>query len=48
MKTQVARDAGDTLQKQINSYQRAFVDGIKANILPHERLEIVNDMPGGV
>ena len=26
MKTQVARDAKDKLQNQINSYQRAFVD----------------------
>ena len=26
MKTQVARDARDKLQNQINSYQRAFVE----------------------
>ena len=38
MKTQVARDARDKLQNQINSYQRAFVEGIKANLLPDERL----------
>ena len=40
MKTQVARDAKDKLQNQINSYQRAFVEGIKSNLLPDERLEI--------
>ena len=48
MKTQVARDARDKLQNQINSYQRAFVEGIKANLLPDERLEIVNALPVGV
>ena len=39
-KKQVARDVKDKLQNQINSYQRAFVEGIKANLLPDERLEI--------
>lgn len=48
MKTQVARDARDKLQNQINSYQRAFVEGIKSNLLPDERLEIVNALPVGV
>ena len=48
MKTQVARDAKDKLQNQINSYQRAFVEGIKSNLLPDERLEIVNALPVGV
>ena len=38
-KKQVARDVKDKLQNQINSYQRAFVEGIKANLLPDERLE---------
>lgn len=48
MKTQVAHDAKDKLQNQIDSYQRAFVEGIKSNLLPHERLEIVNALPVGV
>lgn len=48
MKTQVAHDAKDKLQNQINSYQRAFVEGIKSNLLPDERLEIVNALPVGV
>ena len=48
MKTQLARDAKDKLQNQINSYQRAFVEGIKSNLLPDDRLEIVNALPVGV
>ena len=45
MKTQVARDAKDKLQNQINSYQRAFVEGIKSNLLPvsYTHLECIRD-----
>lgn len=47
-KSQVARDARDKLQNQINSYQRAFVEGIKANLQAGEKLDIVNSLPVGV
>lgn len=33
MKTQVARDARDKLQNQINSYQRAFVEGDRKSVV---------------
>ena len=36
-KNQVARDVKDKLQNQINSYQRAFVEGIRANLEEDER-----------
>ena len=41
-KKQVARDVKDKLQNQINSYQRAFAEGIRANLQTGERLDIVN------
>ena len=47
-KNQVARDVKDKLQNQINSYQRAFVEGIRANLEEGERLDIVNSLPVGV
>ena len=47
-KDQVARDAKDKLQNQINSYQRAFVEGIRANLQDGEGMEIVNALPVGV
>ena len=47
-KNQVARDVKDKLQNQINSYQRAFVEGIRANLEEDERLDIVNSLPVGI
>ena len=47
-KEQVARDVKDKLQNQINSYQRAFAEGIRANLQTGERLDIVNSLPVGV
>lgn len=47
-KNQVARDVKDKLQNQINSYQRAFVEGIRANLKEDERLDIVNSLPVGI
>ena len=47
-KKQVARDVKDKLQNQINSYQRAFAEGIRANLQTGERLDIVNSLPVGV
>ena len=46
-KDQVARDAKDKLQNQINSYQRAFVEGIRANLQDGEEMAIVNALPVG-
>lgn len=47
-KNQVACDVKDKLQNQINSYQRAFVEGIRANLEEDERLDIVNSLPVGI
>ncbi|MEG1676059.1 MAG: glycosyltransferase [Clostridia bacterium] len=44
----VSRNAKDGLQNQINSYQRAFVEGISQNLKATEQLEIVNALPVGV
>lgn len=45
---QVSRNVKDKLQNQINSYQRAFVEGLRANLLSGERLDIVNALPVGI
>ena len=44
----VAKRSRDGLQMQINSYQRAFVEGIRANLGQDERLSIVNSLPVGI
>ncbi|MEG0271594.1 MAG: hypothetical protein RR821_15255, partial [Clostridia bacterium] len=44
----VSRIAKDGLQNQINSYQRAFVEGISHNLKATEQLDIVNALPVGV
>lgn len=45
---EVTANAKDKLQNQINSYQRAFIQGIRLNLEPSEQLEIVNCLPVGV
>lgn len=45
---EVARNAKDKLQNQINSYQRAFVQGIKQNLAADEHLDILNCLPVGI
>lgn len=45
---EVTRNAKDKLQNQINSYQRAFVEGIQANLRPDEHLDILNSLPVGI
>jgi len=45
---EVTRNAKDKLQNQINSYQRAFIQGIRQNLAAHERLDILNCLPVGV
>lgn len=47
MLEEAARNSRDGLQNQINSYQRAFVEGIDANLQEGERLEILNGLPVG-
>jgi len=45
---EVTANAKDKLQNQINSYQRAFVEGIRSNLAEHERLDILNCLPVGI
>lgn len=45
---EVARYAKDKLQNQINSYQRAFEQGIRQNLKAGERLDILNSLPVGI
>jgi len=45
---EVMRNAKDKLQNQINNYQRAFIDGIRSNLLPGEKLDILNCLPVGI
>jgi len=45
---EVTRNAKDKVQNQINSYQRAFVQGIDANLEEGERLDILNSLPVGI
>ncbi len=44
----VARLSRDGLQNQINTYQWAFVDGLRQNLAAGETLQIVNSLPVGV
>ncbi|MCI6378326.1 MAG: glycosyltransferase [Clostridiales bacterium] len=48
MADEVRRNAKDKLQNQINSYQRAFVEGIRENLHPGEDFQILNALPVGV
>jgi len=45
---EVTKNAKDKLQNQINSYQRAFVQGIRQNLEEDEKLHIVNSLPVGI
>ena len=45
---EVTRNAKDKLQNQINSYQRAFVQGIRENLREGETLAILNSLPVGI
>ena len=45
---EVARNVKDKLQNQINNYQRAFVEGIRANLSENEQLSILNCLPVGI
>ncbi|MEA5014480.1 MAG: glycosyltransferase [Candidatus Limiplasma sp.] len=44
---QVSRDSKDGLQNQINSYQWAFVEGLRQNLGEGESLSILNSLPVG-
>lgn len=46
--TEVSQNVKDKLQNQINSYQHAFVAGIKENLMPGEKLDILNCLPVGI
>lgn len=45
---EVTANVKDKLQNQINSYQRAFIEGILATLKPNERLDILNSLPVGI
>lgn len=45
---EVSKNAKDKLQNQINNYQRAFIEGIRCNLLAGEQLSIVNSLPVGI
>lgn len=45
---EISRKAKDKLQNQINSYQHAFEEGIRKNLLDGEQLEILNCLPVGI
>lgn len=45
---EVTQNARDKLQNQINSYQRAFVQGIRENLQEGENLDILNCLPVGI
>lgn len=44
---EVMENSKDGLQNQINSYQRAFVEGIESNLRADESLSILNALPVG-
>lgn len=48
MMDEVKRNAKDKIQNQINNYQHAFLEGIKANLREGERLEVINSLPVGI
>lgn len=45
---EVTANAKDKLQNQINNYQRAFIEGIRANLSEGEQLHIMNCLPVGI
>lgn len=45
---EVSKNAKDKLQNQINNYQRAFIEGIRSNLLAGEQLSIINSLPVGI
>lgn len=45
---EVSQNAKDKLQNQINSYQRGFIEGIRQNLHPDEKLDILNSLPVGI
>lgn len=45
---EVSVNVKDKLQNQINSYQRAFVKGIRSNLEESEQLDILNCLPVGI
>lgn len=45
---EVVKNAKDKLQYQIHSYQKAFVEGVRSNLKPDERLDILNSLPVGI
>ena len=45
---EVNHNAKDKLQNQINNYQRAFMEGIEANLQAGERLDLLNSLPVGI
>lgn len=46
--TEAQENAKDKIQNQINSYQHAYMEGIRQNLLPQESLTIANALPVGV
>lgn len=48
MMAEVRQNARDKVQNQINNYQRAFIEGIRANLEAGERLDILNALPVGI
>lgn len=45
---EISTKAKDKLQNQINNYQRAFEAGIRENLAPDEKLDILNCLPVGI
>ena len=45
---EVTANAKDKLQNQINNYQKAFIEGIRENLLHGEKLDILNCLPVGI
>lgn len=45
---EVTANVKDKLQNQINSYQCAFIEGIRSNLLSGERLDLLNCLPVGI
>ncbi len=47
LQEEVARNAKDKLQNQINNYQHAFINGIQHHMQGNESLSILNSLPVG-
>ena len=45
---EISRNVKDKLQNQINNYQHAFVEGIRANLNEGEHLHLLNALPVGI